>query len=134
MNWLTAIVSAICAIIGALGGGSILYFKQNKKDKEADIEAKASLQWKELYERSQQEVDEAKAELREVKEQYEQLRLREEEGHRQGTEDKVSLIKENAQLQMTNQHLCFWRCNVRGCAKRVPPQEIDIIEENKTEE
>ena len=36
MEWLNAIVAAIVGLIGALGGGSVIYWRATRKSKEAD--------------------------------------------------------------------------------------------------
>lgn len=36
MEWLNAIVAAIVGLVGAFGGGSIIYWRQNRKSKEAE--------------------------------------------------------------------------------------------------
>lgn len=56
MEWLQVIVTAICSLLAAVGGGSIIYFKQNRAMKEVEVEIKKQesesneiAQWKELY-------------------------------------------------------------------------------------
>lgn len=56
MEWLNVIVTAICSLLAAVGGGSIIFFKQNRAMKEVEVEIKKQesesneiAQWKELY-------------------------------------------------------------------------------------
>ncbi len=56
MEWLQVIVTAVCSLLAAVGGGSIIYFKQNRAMKEVEVEIKKQesesneiAQWKELY-------------------------------------------------------------------------------------
>ena len=55
MEWLTTIIAAISALLGALGGGRILYYRTNRQQKELDVDKKASDMWHELYDESEQE-------------------------------------------------------------------------------
>lgn len=56
MEWFNVIVTAVCSLIAAVGGGSIIYFKQNRAMKEVEVEVKKQEaeskeieQWKDLY-------------------------------------------------------------------------------------
>ena len=40
MDYLTIIASAFCSIVGALGGGGIIYYKQTRRMKEDEVEDK----------------------------------------------------------------------------------------------
>lgn len=73
MEWFNIIVTAVCSLIAAVGGGSIIYFKQNRAMKEVEVEVKKQEaeskeieQWKDLY-------NEVKSENRRLSEKVDQL-------------------------------------------------------------
>lgn len=70
---MNVIVTAICSLLSAVGGGSIIYFKQNRAMKEVEVEIKKQesesteiAQWKELYQ-------EVKLENRRLSEKIDEL-------------------------------------------------------------
>lgn len=48
MEWFNVIVPAVCSIVGAFGGGSILYFKQTKQLKNVEVTHAIVDEWQEL--------------------------------------------------------------------------------------
>lgn len=54
-NWIDIIVGAVCSLVAALGGGGIIYFRQTKKMKEAEVIHTQADEWKRLYEESEEE-------------------------------------------------------------------------------
>ena len=55
MEWINIIVSAVCALAGALGGGSLLFYKTNKQLKKVEVVHSQADEWKRLYEESEDE-------------------------------------------------------------------------------
>jgi len=62
MEWINIIVTAVCSLLAAIGGGSIIYYKQNRALKNAEVqgknvenETKAIDNWQELYQEVKQE-------------------------------------------------------------------------------
>ena len=55
MEWINIIVSAVCALAGALGGGSLLYIKTNRQLKKVEVVHSQADEWKRLYEESEEE-------------------------------------------------------------------------------
>ena len=40
MEWVDVIVTAVCSLLAAIGGGSIIYYKQNRALKTAEVVGK----------------------------------------------------------------------------------------------
>ena len=62
MEWLNVIVTAVCSLLAAIGGGSVIYYKQNRALKAAEVVGKdienekhAIDNWQELYQEVKQE-------------------------------------------------------------------------------
>lgn len=62
MEWINIIVTAVCSLLAAIGGGSVIYYKQNRALKSAEVvsknvenETKAIDNWQELYQEVKQE-------------------------------------------------------------------------------
>ena len=103
MDWISILVGAICSLVGAFGGGSILYFRQNKKLKEMEVVHTQSDEWQELY--------------NDLKEEKKRLNCKVDELYK----ERNSMIEEKQQLQLKVQQLCWYRCEVEHCQKRKPP-------------
>ena len=89
--------------MGAFGGGSILYFRQNKKLKEMEVVHTQSDEWQELY--------------NDLKEEKKRLNCKVDELYK----ERNSMVEEKQQLQLKVQQLCWYRCEVEHCQKRKPP-------------
>ena len=114
MDWISIIVSAVCATIGALSGAGILFYRQTKRTKEAEankaeieVTKNQSDEWQELYYEQRDRVKEAREECM-------RLRLLKEE----------SMNKAN-KLELENQQLEWFRCTVNNCKMRKPPRLFD---------
>ena len=114
MDWISIIVSAVCATIGALSGAGILFYRQTKRTKEAEankaeieVTKNQSDEWQELYYEQRDRVKEAREECM-------RLRLLKEE----------STNKAN-KLELENQQLEWFRCTVNNCKMRKPPHVFD---------
>lgn len=62
MELLNVIVTAVCSLLAAIGGGSVIYYKQNRALKSAEVvgkdlenETHAIDNWQELYQEVKQE-------------------------------------------------------------------------------
>ena len=108
MEWINAIVAAICSLIGALGGGSLLYFKTNKQLKGLEVIHTQADEWKRLYEESEDE-------RRKLSDKVDEL-------YKQQHEDKATIGK----LELEVQKLTWYRCTINGCKNRKPPHLYDI--------
>lgn len=107
---LSSILSVIIPIVTGAGGFSFAFYREQKKKKqlensaqEHDLIQKSAQEWKELYERS------------------------DEDSRRK--DDKIDVLyKENGKLRDTNNDLTtkvaileIKKCEKRGCGDRIPP-------------
>lgn len=103
MEWINIIITSLFSLIGALGGGTLMFYKQNKKLKEMEIVHTQSDEWQELY--------------NDIKEERNKLSNKIDELYR----EKNELNKQNQKLELKVQKLQWYHCTVEHCAKRQPP-------------
>lgn len=108
MDWGSILMTIIGTI---LGGGGVLYWKQDKRAKELENEAKQSEEWRKLYERSEQDSKDKDAKIDSLYEEKKELRERYEQK-----------CEECNKLKLEKQRLEFQKCEVFECLKRVPPR------------
>ena len=111
MDLLSLLIPALVTLITS----GAIYFGLNKKlraaevkEKEAEVLRKQDDEWQELYHEARDKVAGLEATI-------EKLR-----------QDKSELAQENGKLELRNQQLCWFRCKVNNCPKRVPPHVFDI--------
>lgn len=125
-EWINIVVTAVCAIVGAFGGGTLLYFRQNKRQKDIDNELKEANEWEKMYHEKETKCNIKDAKIDELRHDINNLR-----------EGKTSLIEENANrvqvlqaevfdLRMKLAESNWYRCERCGCQSRKPKREIDI--------
>ena len=105
IDWATIIT----AIVGAVGGGgltSLFFMKEDKNKKTLENDAQASTAWRELYERSDKESEELKAEIDELRKEVNRL------------------MQQNTELAVKNSAYLLQKCEVVGCDKRKPPRDF----------
>lgn len=100
---ITTIITAILTFIGGGGIAAIILLPQRKKTVELENEAKASEQWKELFERSEKD-NAAQSAL--IDKLYDDLKASRDENNRLTTEVAV---------------LRIWKCEKIECITREPP-------------
>lgn len=114
MEWINVIVGSLCSLLGAFGGGGILFWKYNKQLKQGEVIRNQADEWKRLYEEADQErkaKDEVIAKKDEkIDELYKQQHA--------DAEEKIA-------LKMRVQQLQWFHCTVSGCSKRQPPHVFD---------
>lgn len=126
IDWVNIIVAAVCSIVGAFGGGSVLYFRQNKREKDISNELREADEWEKLYREKEQKCDAKDAKIDELRNHINLLQ-----------EERIRLIAESSAKQQemsgqvsqlrTEMIECNWyRCEVCGCKNRQPPREIEI--------
>ena len=114
IEWFNVIVGAICSLLGAFGGGGILFWKYNKQLKQGEVIRNQSDEWKRLYEEADQERK-AKDEVIAKKDaKIDELY----KAQHNDAEEKI-------QLKMQVQQLKWFHCTVPGCSKRRPPHVFD---------
>lgn len=129
MDTLTTLITAVCSLLGALGGGSLLYLRQTRKMKEVEVESRQSEEWKRLYETSEAERKELGAKLDKLYDERKELLGQVLDRDRQLARKDIELTS-----------LGFARCYVNHCRRRKPPRkyefeiEPEINFENETNE
>lgn len=133
MDWVQ-IGSFVLAFLG-LGGGSLLYYKANKRGKEIDNESKETENYIKVADVYKEYADNrnASAEKKQVKidKLYGDLRA-EQNAH-------IQTRKECAEKDITIERLKWYKC-VRDCPKRAPRREellgemIESLEDEEIEE
>lgn len=124
------IISALTTLLGILlGGGGVLFWKQDKRAKEIENEAKQSDEWRKLYERSEQDSRDKSDKIDRLYDEKKELRERFE-----------SLMAECAELKIQNKELEYQKCQRFECLKRCPPRfynqnnrDEDTTEKNSKE-
>lgn len=122
------IITGVVALVSALLGSSVLYFRQNKRSKDLDNELKLASAWENLSHEMENKCTEKDTKIDELRKHINVL---------QG--DKLKLVeskqKEVQELQgelfaekIKAVELNYNKCVVVGCSKRVPPRK----EEQKT--
>lgn len=114
MDLLTILVSAFCSIVGALGGGGIIYHKQTRRMKEAEVEAKQSDEWKKLYEKSDDDSREKDKKIDALYDERQQM-------YNQLIERDRTIAYKDIQIE----RLKIARCDINGCRRRRPPREYE---------
>ena len=106
------IISALTTVLGILlGGGGVLFWKQDKRAKEIENEAKQSDEWRKLYERSEQDSRDKSDKIDRLYDEKKELRERFE-----------TLMAECAELKIQNKELEYQKCQRFECLKRCPPR------------
>lgn len=116
------IISALTTVLGILlGGGGVLFWKQDKRAKEIENEAHQSDEWRKLYERSEQDSRDKSDKIDRLYDEKKELRERFE-----------TLMAECAELKIQNKELEYQKCQRFECLKRCPPRFYN--QNNKTNE
>ena len=106
------IISALTTVLGILlGGGGVLYWKQDKRAKVLENEAKQSDEWRKLYERSDQDSRDKDAKIDAMYAEKKELR--------QELDRKSEEITE---LKLKNKELEYQKCQKFECPRRLPPR------------
>lgn len=129
MDWINVIITAIATLLGAVGGGSVLYFRQNKREKDISNELREADEWEKLYREKEAKCDAKDAKIDELRRhinslQEERIKLLSE----RGTEVQ-SLNCEIARLRTEMVECNWYRCEVCGCTKRRPPRELEVCDD-----
>lgn len=123
MDWINVIVAAICSIVGAFGGGSVLYFRQNKQLKNIEITHSIVTEWEKLLgeykEQSKEQSDKIDKQSDKIDVLYKNIRTLETSTN--------ALTKKIDELEPL-------RCTVFPCAFAKPPRNGNKELKEKEEE
>lgn len=135
MEWINIIVSAVCALLGALGGGSVFYFQQNKRLKAAEAQRAEVIahneaenseveRWRGLADRAEENLQEARKHIREKNEQVDKLYKRQ---HELENDVRVLTNKYNSAMQVIDR-IRHYYCTNRPCpiGKSIPPEPVTV--------
>ena len=125
MDWINIIIAAICSLIGALGGGSLLYFRQNKRSKDVENELKEADEWKKLYQEKAEKSNAKDAKIDELRRHINALQQDKIALIEKSTQQQLEKDKEIAKLQLLLFEEKYYRCEVAGCGKRKPPRKME---------
>ena len=135
MEWINIIVSAVCALLGALGGGSVFYFQQNKRLKAAEAERAEVIahneaenseveRWRGLADRSEEQLKQAREHIQLKNKQVDNLYK---EQHRLENDLRVLTNKYNSAMQVIDRIRGYY-CTNRPCpiGKSIPPEPPSV--------
>lgn len=131
MDWINVIVAAVCSIVGAFGGSSVIYFRQNKRLKaaeaqQAEIEAQNAAdnseieRWRSIADRTETQLTQAReyiqAKNTQVDRLYKQL-------HTYEADLRTITNKYNSAMQLIDRIRCYY-CTNLPCpiGQRLPPE------------
>lgn len=114
MDWISVLISGAVGLVGALGGGGLLFWRQNKnikhqEAKQAEHETQHAYveEWKELYQKKEERVNILEEKLDKVR------------------HERNEAVAKTAELKLENERLQWSKCTVNGCKKRQPPHYYD---------
>lgn len=135
MEWINIIVSAVCALLGALGGGSVFYFQQNRRLKAAEAqhaeviahnEAENSEveRWRGLADRTDEQLKQACEHIILKNKQVDNLYKRQ---HELENDVRVLTNKYNSAMQVIDR-IRHYYCTNRPCpiGKSIPPEPVTV--------
>ena len=135
MEWINIIVAAVCSLIGALGGGSIFYFQQNKRLKaaeaeRAEVEAHNAAEnseverWRGLADRSEEQLKQAREHIQLKNQQVDSLYK---DKHALENDVRILTNKYNSAMQVIDR-IRHYYCTNRPCpiGKSIPPEPVTV--------
>ncbi len=135
MEWINIIVSAVCALLGALGGGSVFYFQQNKRLKAAEAQRAEVIahneaenseveRWKGISDRAEEQLKEARRHIQTKNEQVDRLYKRQ---HELENDVRVLTNKYNSAMQVIDRVRHYY-CTNRPCpiGKSIPSEPVTV--------
>lgn len=111
-------MSSIVGIIGTVLGGVdlvalislMLFYKPNKQSKDIDNDVKASDNLQKLVSTLENQIEIKDNKIKEQENKIDSL-----------IKDCFDKDKQISELQIQNAYNCFWKCDVKGCINREPP-------------
>lgn len=91
----------------------LLFYKPNKVAKEIENDTHGNAALQSVIGTLQEQLQLQCANNKELQQIIDKLR-----------DEKEQLIQDNIKLEQQNQINCFWKCDVKGCTKRQPPNGL----------
>lgn len=107
MEWINIIVTAICSLLAAVGGGTVMFYKQNRKLKDAEVIHTQADEWKRLY-------DESESERKGLSEKIDEL-----------YKEQHELSRKVLTLEVEVKRLLPYTCTKLDCVQRQQCSNID---------
>lgn len=115
MDWIDILIPALCSLLGALGGGSIFFVRENKRAKQIDNDNKVIDEWKEMYHEKERKCNEKDAVIRQHVDKIDRL-----------YQERNDAREEVQKKELRIQQLTWYHCTVNGCKDRKPPHVFDL--------
>lgn len=122
METYTVIYTSIIALISALGGGSVIFFRANKKLKNIEVESRQSDEWQRLYKTLLDDNRDKDTKLDALYAERQKLYERLADGEKESAMREMEYIKQSAMAEVERTKLEYARCDVDDCLKRKPPR------------
>lgn len=123
MEWTTIVTSLIAAVLGGGGIGTLFYYRENKRAKQAETDLSLAKGWKEYADNKQEVIEKMNLQIESKDGKIEELYA--ENGQLRNEKDLLST--EVAVLKV-------YKCVNVGCANRKPPfgysTEFDVTTAN----
>jgi ribosomal protein L11 methylase PrmA len=135
---LQMIITGLVTLLSAGGIGSIFYFKQERKIKDAEVksaeitnESSTNEEWKKLCDVKSQEIDNLKQQITELNEKLKEKedKLIEVYNSKESAWEETSNCKiQSAKKDRIISELNWYRCEVNGCPYRKPPRKYGTFD------
>jgi ribosomal protein L11 methylase PrmA len=135
---LQMIITGLITLLSAGGIGSIFYFKQERKIKDAEVksaeitnESSTNEEWKKLCDVKSQEIDNLKQQITELNEKLKEKedKLIEVYNSKESAWEETSNCKiQSAKKDRIISELNWYRCEVNGCPYRKPPRKYGTFD------
>lgn len=132
------IITGLVTLLSAGGIGSIFYFKQERKIKDAEVksaeitnESSTNEEWKKLCDVKSQEIDNLKQQITELNEKLKEKedKLIEVYNSKESAWEETSNCKiQSAKKDRIISELNWYRCEVNGCPYRKPPRKYGTFD------
>lgn len=137
LDWITVVVGAVCSLLGALGGGSIFFVKENKRSKQLENSQKIIEEWKELLQLSEKKIEEKEKKISEkdaiiaqkddiIEHKNKKIGALYDERGKFMANRELELKKKDGEIFQKDLRIAEleWNeCRVNGCDKREPPRD-----------
>lgn len=119
-----SIITGVVALLSALLGSSVLYFRQNKRSKEIENELKLAQAWEHLAQEMESKNGEKDSKIDELRKHVNILQSEKIKIIESKQKENQSLQAELFETRIKSIELKYNECRIAGCPKREPPREL----------